>query len=63
MKDDTAYFNSPVDCPECGLTTHELFKVGEVLMCDNCLEEQNGDWESDWEKAYDLGEREEPLDF
>jgi hypothetical protein len=63
MKNEASYFNSPVDCPECGVVTHELFKVGEVLMCDNCTEEREEDWESDWDKAYDLGEREKPSDF
>tara|TARA_Y100000004_G_scaffold186267_1_gene237557 strand:+ start:2929 stop:3117 length:189 start_codon:yes stop_codon:yes gene_type:complete len=62
MKSEPAYFDSPINCPECGLTTNTLIKLDGVLMCDNCIDERE-DWESDWESAYDLGEKQEPLDF
>jgi len=40
-----AYYRHPIDCPECGRPTHELFNViveGEppVLMCQECQDRE-----------------------
>jgi 4-hydroxy-3-methylbut-2-en-1-yl diphosphate synthase IspG/GcpE len=37
-----AYYREPIDCPECGRATHELYQMineGEqpTLMCDDCI--------------------------
>ena len=36
-----AYFEKPIECPECGYHTHELVEVPmmhnqKVLMCEGC---------------------------
>ena len=40
-----AYYREPINCPECGKATHELYhniNEGEqpTLMCGNCYEEE-----------------------
>ena len=45
-----AYYEKPIQCPECGSMTSELCEAtskssGEkVLMCEGCYE----DWDSTW---------------
>ena len=42
-----ACYREPIDCPECGKATHELFHTimeGEqpVMMCENCHTDELG---------------------
>ena len=53
------YFQELIECPECGLHTHELTKAtsrssGEkALMCDTCwMDSDEGleDWDGGWDE-------------
>ena len=52
-----AYFDEPIDCPECGHLTHELRHAtsrssnSKVLMCEECYDdskEGEDDWDDSW---------------
>ena len=47
----SAYFDEPIECPECGHLTHELFHARSVLVCEECYDdskEGEDDWDSSW---------------
>ncbi len=62
-----AYFDEPIDCPECGHLTHELYHVTSrssdsrgyghrVLMCEECYDdskEGEDDWDDSWKDEGD----------
>ena len=34
------HFPEPIECPECGLSTNELYHQDKVLKCENCWGEE-----------------------
>jgi hypothetical protein len=47
-----AHFREPIQCPECGFHTHELYhscanaENGTVLMCEACNKHDYDEWVS-----------------
>ena len=51
----SAYYEEPIQCPECGYMTSELHEATskssgqKVLMCEGCyMEGQDGEWDETW---------------
>ena len=52
---ERVWFQDPIQCPECGLHTHELIQGtsmddvrGKVMMCDTCFDDTDEGLE-EWE--------------
>jgi hypothetical protein len=55
--DKYAYYREPIDCPECGFLTHELYNATDpegqqALLCQNCFDDKHEE-ATDWETAYE----------
>ena len=61
-----AYYEEPVECPECGYSTNELVEAiskhsnEKVLMCEGCyadtcegIEDWDMAWDGEWDEEKD----------